>query len=93
MEAVSFDLAVNQFVGMSNRATILRRDKRPHIHSDKLIMLEAVQPACRRICIQDIALQVFDENGVGRVIEDGSEQPLAFLQIVCAQFRLHERAS
>ena len=93
MEAVSFDLAIDQFIRMSNRAAILRRDKRPDVHTDKLVMFQTVQPARRRICIQDIALEVFNENGVRRMIENCPEQPLPLLQLVSVQLRLHERAS
>ena len=93
METVSFDLAVSEPILTRNRTAIFRWDQRPHIHSEKLLVLQPMQAACCRISVEDIAFQILDEDSVWGVVKDRSEQALAFLNLVCIQFRLHERRS
>jgi hypothetical protein len=93
VKAVSLDLAFDELTRLRDRTAILRRHEGPDVHSDKLLVFQAMEPASGWIGVQDVSFQIFDENGVRRLIENCSEQAVPFLEFVCVQINLHEPGS
>ena len=93
MQTVSFDFDLREFILMRNGIAIFGWNERGYVHSDKLLILQSMQAAGGRIGVKDIAFQILDEDSVWGVVKDRPEQALAFLNLVCIQFRLHERRS
>jgi hypothetical protein len=52
-------------------------------------MAETVQPAGGRIDVENVPFEIFDEDGIGRVLKYRVEQPLPFFEFVSAGSGIH----